>query len=114
MNKRIIKLAILIVLSLCFYQTAFGCGVPQTIHGRAVDGESGVFRAYIHLETVGGGDEYLAMTNMFGHYTIYNVTPCNEYEMTIDHKFTEFEDAFRLIYIEPDAEGYEINFVAVK
>lgn len=108
--KNLLKFAMLIFLSACFYQTAFACGAPQTISGRATNSNGGVSNARIHLEVVGGGQTYSALTNGFGYYQIQDVTPCILYQISISAKATTFIDPVRQLYVAGDAEGYEVNF----
>lgn len=108
--KKSLQIALLIIVSAFLYQSVSACGAPQTIYGQASDRIGGVPHARIDVELVGGGLHYSALTNSFGYYSIPNVTPCNEYEISINAKRVTFLNPVRFLYVAGDAEGYEENF----
>lgn len=108
--KNMKKLTLLIILFVAFNFTALACGAPQIVHGQAVNtSNNGISNAFVTLSD--GENVRTALTNQFGFYNFYDVTPCLSYQISIQAKGFVFIKPVRYFYVAGDAEGYEINWV---
>jgi hypothetical protein len=84
---------------------------PASVSGRVVNSfGGGIYGARVAMTDVQSGEVWVALTNMFGYYTIEGPEVGNFYMLNVNHKRFTFADDTRMFTLNEDLVG--MDFVA--
>lgn len=107
------KFLIFTVLILGLFNAAYACGAPQPIYGQTTAVSIvPVGNARVYLWVPGLAEPVaVAVTGPFGYYSFDDLSPCNDYLVTADHKRFSFSPLYRLVLAhEFKGDGVRVDF----